>query len=71
MTNIESKEIQLLRKFKETTGLSFSKLGQTLGVNGHTIYNWFRGHQQPSDMAKKLIMQSLVIEKRGKHENFS
>ena len=56
----ESKEVQLLREFKKKSGLSYSKLGQALGVNGQTIYNWFRGHQQPSDMAKRLVTKFLL-----------
>ena len=56
----ESKEIQLLREFKKETGWSYNKMGSAIGVNGMTVYNWLRGHQEPSDMAKKLIRQFIL-----------
>ena len=56
----ETKEIQLLREFKKESGWTYDKLGAAIGVNGQTVYNWFRGHQQPSDIAKKLIRQFLL-----------
>jgi len=61
----ETEEIQRLRAFKEKSGLSFDKLGHTLGVHAHTVYNWFRGHQQPSFMAKNLIQDFLKKHEKG------
>jgi len=60
MKNKELKEIQLLRLHKKESGLSYEKIGQALGVHGMTIYNWLRGKQQPSSMAKKLIRTYLL-----------
>ena len=59
MKEQESKEIQILRLHKESSGLSYEKLGQALGVHSITIYNWFRGKTQPSPMAKKTIRAYL------------
>lgn len=55
----DTEEIQLLRAYKEASGLSFDKLGKLIDCHSHTIYEWFRGHQQPSEMAKKLIKAFL------------
>jgi len=60
MNKTESKEIQLLRSHKAESGLSYQKLGQALGVHGMTIYNWFRGKQRPSAIAKRLIVAYLL-----------
>jgi len=60
MNNDESKEIQMLRLHKKESGLSYEKIGQALGVHSITIYNWFRGKQQPSAIAKKLIRTYLL-----------
>lgn len=55
MNKDETEEIRLLRAYKKKSGLSFDKLGKLIDCHSHTIYEWFRGHQQPSEMAKKLI----------------
>lgn len=60
MEKKESKEIQLLREHKKENGLSYDKIGQALGIHGMTVYNWFRGKQQPSAMAKRLIRAYLL-----------
>ena len=63
MNNKESKELQLLRAHKEENGLSYEKLGQALGVHSMTVYNWFRGKQQPSTIARRLIASYLLSNK--------
>ena len=60
MNDKESKEMQLLRSHKAESGLSYTKLGEAIGVNHMTIYNWFRGKQRPSAIAKKLIRTYLL-----------
>ena len=55
----ETDEIKALRAFKERTNLSYDKLGKALNVHSITIFNWFRGHQAPSDMAKRIIIEFL------------
>lgn len=60
MKKTETKEIQLLREHKKETSLSYEKIGQALGVHSITVYNWFRGFQQPSTMAKRLIRAYLL-----------
>lgn len=60
MKNKDSREIQELRSHKADSGLSYPKLGGEIGVSGMTIFNWFRGKQQPSDMAKRLIRTYLL-----------
>ncbi len=60
MKKKESKEIQLLREFKKDSGWSYLKLGNAIGVNGMTVYNWFRGKQEPSTIAKKLIKHFIL-----------
>ena len=63
MNKPETDEIRRLRIYKEKSGLSFDKLGKKLkGVHSHTIYEWFRGHQEPSSMAKDLINAFLKEE---------
>jgi len=61
----ETEEIKRLRAYKEKSGLSYDKLGKAMDVHSHTIYDWFRGHQQPSDMAKKLIIAFLRKHEKG------
>lgn len=56
----ESKEMQLLRAHKAESGLSYTRLGTAIGVNHMTIYNWFRGKQVPSAIAKGLIKAYLL-----------
>lgn len=58
--NKESKEMQLLRAHKAESGLSYTKLGEAIRVNHMTVYNWFRGKQVPSIMAKGLIRAYLL-----------
>lgn len=62
MNKPETEEIRQLRIYKEESGLSFDKLGRVLLIHSITIFNWFRGHQQPSDMAKRLIRAFLKKE---------
>ena len=57
--NNKEESVQALRAYKERSGLSYHKLSHLIGVHSHTIYNWFRGHQEPSDMAEKLIKAFL------------
>lgn len=60
MKNKESREILLLRSHKAKSGLSYPKLGQAIGVCPMTVYNWMRGKQKPSAMARRLIIAYLL-----------
>lgn len=53
-------EIKALQAYKEKSGLSYGKLGRDVGVHAMTIYNWFRGFQQPSDMALRIVREFLA-----------
>ena len=65
MEKKESKELQLLREYKEDHNLSYDKIGRFLGIHSMTVYSWFSGRQKPSAMAKRLITELLL---KGKPE---
>lgn len=54
-------ELKALKEFKEKSGWSFDKMAAKIGVTPQTIRNWFNGRYAPSEMAKRLIRDFLIM----------
>jgi DNA-binding transcriptional regulator YiaG len=56
---------QLIREFRQSTGLTQEQFAAFLGVTYPTINRWENGRTNPSPMAMQLIEQKL--EQMGEH----
>jgi DNA-binding transcriptional regulator YiaG len=51
----KDKSLRELRKFKKSSGWSYDRIAQEMGVHTQTVTGWFQGKYKPSPMALRLI----------------
>ena len=57
---MEYNEVEKLKKFKETSGWSYLKIANLMGVSVQSGINWIKGIYEPSNMAKEKIRKFLA-----------
>jgi len=65
----EKNYIEFLREFKKSSGWSYHKLSNHLGVHYQTVFAWLSGKSNPSLMALEKIrkfLRSVERSKKGK-----
>jgi DNA-binding XRE family transcriptional regulator len=59
------RELEELRKFKESSGWSDYKIAKSVDVHPQSIRNWLKGRNRPSDLARKVIKAFLASTNRA------
>lgn len=62
----EENYVKLLKKFKKSSGWSYHKLSNHVGVHYQTIVDWFAGKTNPSLMALEKIKKFLKSVERSR-----
>jgi len=62
----EKSDLEFLKKFKKTSGWSYCKLANHLGIHYQTVINWFLKRSNPSPMALERIQKFLKSIERSK-----
>ena len=59
-------EIDKLREFKDSSGLSDYKIAREIGVHPQSIRNWLTGRNKPSDLAWNVLKEFLAKQNKRK-----
>lgn len=62
----EKNYVELLREFKKSSGWSYHKLSNHVGVHYQTIVDWFAEKTNPSLMALEKIKEFLKSTERAR-----
>lgn len=55
----ENNEIERLKEFKKSSGWSYQKLSNHIGVHSQTVVGWFIGRRSPSLLALEKLQKFL------------
>ena len=55
----ENNEIERLKEFKKSSGWSYQKLSNHIGVHAQTVVGWFIGRRSPSLLALEKLQKFL------------
>ena len=61
----EKNDIERLKEFKESSGWSYHKLSNHIGVHYQTVVGWFIGKRSPSLLATEKIQKFLKSVERA------
>jgi len=61
----EKNDIERLKEFKKSSGWSYHKLSNHIGVHYQTVVGWFIGKRSPSLLATEKIQKFLKSVERA------